>query len=162
GGTRLSAKLISYPARGEITPMAVAIQGQLKPVGFDIQVQEVQDSTGARKSGTFDLTMNSMNTLVTGDPVYLFAAMLLKGGRANYGSYSNPQLETLVAQMRAEPDPAKRGALSKQAQEILRTDVPVVYLAVAPIITAAKKGKVIGYAPNPNNQYFIDNTFSVT
>ena len=160
-GTRLSASLISYPARGEITPMAVAIQGQLKAVGFDIQVQEVQDSTGARKSGTYALTMNSMNTLVTGDPVYLFAAMLAKGGRANYGNYTNPQIDTLLAQMRAEPDPTKRGALSKQAQEILRTEAPVIYLAVAPIITAAKKGKVVGYAPNPNNQYFIDNTFGV-
>ena len=37
--------------------MAVAIQGQLKPLGYDIQVQQVQDISAQLKDGNFEASM---------------------------------------------------------------------------------------------------------
>ena len=106
--------------------------------------------------------MYSVGTLVTGDPLYFLATAFTKGGASNLGGYSNPQMETIIEQLRTEPDAAKRQALSRQAQEIARADVPHLYLVAAPIITAARKGKVRGFAPHPNDIYFINTALSAT
>ncbi len=160
-GRRLAFTLYSYPGRAELTPMAVVIQSQLKALGYDIQVQQVQDITKQLQGGDFDASMYSLNTLPTGDPLYLLGYSLAKGGGTNYGGYNSPQMETIVEQLRFELDPGKRAQLAKQAQEIIKADVPNVYLVAAPIAFAYKKGKVKGFAPNPNDLYFIDSSISV-
>lgn len=161
-GQRLAFTLYSYPGRAELTPIAVAMQGQLKPLGYEIQVQSVQDITAQIKDGNFDAAMYSVNSAVTGDPQYLFAASVVKGGAGNFGGYENPQMETVIEELRGESDPAKRQAISLKAQEILRADVPNLYLVAAPIVAAYKKGKVQNFAIHPNDVYFIDRAISVS
>lgn len=160
-GKRLAFTLYSYPGRAELTPMAVAIQGQLKPLGYDIQIQQVPDISAQLKDGNFDATMYSLGTLPTGDPFYIFNLTLSKSGSANPGGYSNPRADALLDQLRVETDGAKRAELSKQLQEINKADVPGIYLVGAPLGFFYKKGKVQGFTPNPNDLYFIDRSFSV-
>lgn len=160
-GKRLAFTLYSYPGRAELTPMAVVIQSQLKALGYDIQVQQVQDITKQLRGGDFDASMYSINTLPTGDPLYLLGYSLSRSGGLNYGGYSNPQMEAVVEQLRFELDPNRRAQLAKQAQEIIKADVPNVYLVAAPLVFAYKKGKVKGFIPNPNDLYFIDSSISV-
>ncbi len=160
-GKRLALTLLSYPNRPELTPMATAIQSQLKPLGFDIQVQQVPDITATIKDGNFDATMYSINTLPTGDPLYLLNLGYTKGGSFNYGGYSSTQMDGVVAQLRVEADPAKRQALSRQAQEVIKADVPNLYLVASPLVYAYKKGKVKGFMPHPNDLYFIDTSITI-
>lgn len=159
-GRRLAFTLYSYPGRAELTPMAVVIQSQLKALGYDVQVQQVQDITKQLQGGDFDASMYSLNTLPTGDPLYLLGYTLTKGG-LNYGGYSNPRMEAIVEQLRLEIDSTKRAELAKQAQEVIKEDTPNVYLVAAPIAYVYKKGKVKGFTPNPNDLYFIDSSISV-
>lgn len=162
GSDRLSFTIISYPGRADLTPYAVAMQSQLKPLGFDIKVMEVQDIGAATKNAMFDAAMKSNNTLPTGNPLYEYNRLLIKGGGDNAGNYTNPQLEDLVTQMRTELDPAKARDLSLKVQGIVKQDVPVVFLTVTPITVAMRKGKVKGYMPNPNDSYLIDAAISVS
>jgi peptide/nickel transport system substrate-binding protein len=46
----------------------------------------------------------------------------------NSGGYSNPKVDALIDQGRAESDPAKRAAIYKQMQEILYDDAPWVFI----------------------------------
>jgi hypothetical protein len=39
--------------------------------------------------------------------------------------------------------------------------VPNLYLVFTPKVTVTRKGFLKGYVPDPNNQYILDNTFSV-
>jgi peptide/nickel transport system substrate-binding protein len=160
-GARLSFTLYSYPGRAELTPYAVTMQSQLQPLGFDITVTEVQNVADVIKTGDWDAAMKSNNTIVTGDPLYEFNRLFLTGGGDNVGQYSNPQLDAIVDQMRTELDPAKEQDLSMQVQQIVKDDVPVVFLVALPITTAYRKGKVIGYVPNPNDGYLITTALSV-
>lgn len=160
-GQRLALTLYSYSGRAELTPMAVSIQSQLKPLGFDSKVQEVQNITDQVKGGNFEAAMYSLNVLATGDPLYLFNVAMTKGGAYNYGGYTNSQLEPLVLQMRGEADVAKRAALVRQGQEIVRGDLPYVYLVVPPILQAARKGKLKNYVPHPDDLYFITGSMGV-
>jgi peptide/nickel transport system substrate-binding protein len=145
-GQRLSFQLLSAPARTEWTPMAVAIQAQLQTLGYDIQIEQVKNiGDQLAQSQDFDAAMYSANMLVTGDPLYIFNQTLAKGGPANYGAYTNPQLEATLTSMRAEADPTKRQALAVQAQQTAKTDFPNIYILVVPFIAAANTKKVKGY-----------------
>jgi peptide/nickel transport system substrate-binding protein len=162
GGQRLSFQLLTAPARTEWTPMAVALQGQLKPFGYEIDIQQVKNiGDQLTQSQDFDVAMYSANMLVTGDPLYIFNQTLVKGGPANYGGYTNPQLETTLQQMRAETDTTKRASLSQQAQQIVGADVANIYLVVVPFIAATSK-KVSGYTLHPNDLYIVDNQIAIT
>jgi peptide/nickel transport system substrate-binding protein len=161
-GQRLSFQLLSAPARTEWTPMAVAIQSQLQPLGYDIQIEQVKNiGDQLAQSQDFDVAMYSANMLVTGDPLYIFNQTLAQGGPANYGGYTNPQLESTLKSMRAEVDPTRRQALAVQAQQIVGAETPNIYILVVPFIAANSK-KVKGFSLHPNDLYIVDNTISVT
>jgi len=160
-GKRLSFQLLSAPARTEWTPMAVALQGQLNSLGYDVQIQQVKNiGDELSQNHDFDAAMYSANMLVTGDPLYIFNQTLVKGGPANYGGYSNPQLESTLRRLRAETDPTRRQALSRQAQEVVKADVANIYLDVVPFIAATSK-KVQGYTLHPQDLYIVDTQISV-
>jgi peptide/nickel transport system substrate-binding protein len=158
---RLSFQLLSAPARTEWTPMAVAIQAQLQPLGYDVQIEQVKNiGDQLSQSQDFDAAMYSANMLVTGDPLYIFNQTLAQGGPANYGGYTNPQLESTLKSMRAEVDATKRQALAVQAQQIVGSDTPNIYVLVVPFIAANSK-KVKGYTLHPNDLYIVDNQISL-
>lgn len=157
GGARLAFTLITAGVRPEWTPMAVAIQQQLKPLGFEVKIQQVQNVGDVlSKDSTFQAAMYSAAATITGDPVYFLNQTLLKGAPANYGAYDNSQINGLIAKMEVEVDAAKRQDLSVQIQQIAKTDVPNIYMVRIPVIAAGKKS-VAGYVPNPNDPYFITN-----
>jgi peptide/nickel transport system substrate-binding protein len=160
-GQKLSFKLLSAPARTEWTPMAVALQGQLQQLGYDIQIEQVKNiGDQLSQNQDFDAAMYSANMLVTGDPLYIFNQTLAQGGPANYGGYTNPQLQATLKSLRGEADPAKRQALVAQAQQIVKDDVPNIYILVVPFIAATSK-KVKGFTLHPNDLYIVDNQVSL-
>src|SRR4030088_195079 len=147
--------------RKEWSIMAAAIQAQLQDFGYDIQIEQVKNIRDQLSQGQeIDGAMYSANMLVTGDPLYIFNQTLAKGGPANYGAYTNPQLEATLKSMRAEADPTKRQALAAQAQQTVKTDFPNIYLLVVPFIAANSK-KVKGYTLHPNDLYIVDNQISL-
>ena len=162
GGQRLAFTLLSYPGRAQLTPYAVSIQSQLKPIGIDVQVKEVQNVTDVTKTGDWDATMKSNNMLPTGDPLYELNRLVGKDGGDNVGLYTSPQVEALLAQLRVVLDPARRQELSKQIQGVVKADSPDLFLVVGPITTAYKKGKIQNYTPHPNDSYLIDTGLTVS
>ena len=57
-----------------------------------------------------------------------FLSILVSGGENNYGRYVNPQYDDLLNALRVEGDIAKRNALTRQAEELLNTEQPVMPL----------------------------------
>jgi peptide/nickel transport system substrate-binding protein len=159
-GQKLSFLLYSYPGRPELTQMAVAIQAQLKAVGFDVKVEEVKDIVETIQNGNFQASMFSVN--VSSDPQYMPGITLIEGASFNYGGYANEELENLFAQLRAESDSELRQELALQMQAIVKRDVPNIYLAVPPLITAFRVGSLGGYIPHPNDLYLINQDLRLT
>jgi len=160
-GRRLACTLYSSVGSTAPTTMAQVIQAQLRPLGFDIEVQQRQDYAEVIQGGEWDAAMTSWATLPTGDPFYLPSVTHASGGVFNDGKYANPQLDRLVEQMQGEPDAAKRSALSRQVQEIIKADAPNAYLVAEPRVEAFRKGKLKNYTPHPNDLYFIDSSIAV-
>ena len=141
--------------------MAVAIQAQLKPLGFDIGFKQTQDYAGVIKNKDFDALMASFNSVQTGDPLFQLARALGKDGGLNWGSYSNSQIDDLLVRLRGELDPSNRQALSLQIQQIAGADIPSVFLVVAPIVSAYRTASVLNFTPHPDDTYLIDTNLSV-
>lgn len=154
GGNRLSFIALTYPGRPELKPLSIAIQSQLKPLGFEVKPQEVQSITAATKSGDFGAAFVTANTLLTADPQYFYDFAYVTGGGFNLGKYSSPQLDALVQQLRGEVDAAKRNDLSKQVQTQLGQDVPAVYM-VTKTFKAGWTKKFSGFQPQPDDAYLV-------
>jgi peptide/nickel transport system substrate-binding protein len=160
-GRRLAVTLYSYPQRADLTPMAVSIQAQLKPLGFDIRIEQTQDITKTLQGGDFEAAMYSFNVLATADPLYGLGNELGTGGGQNFGKYANAQIDQILTRMRDELDPGRRNALSREAQELTRADVPNAYLVAPPLIYAYRKGKVRNFTPHPIDIYLLDGKVAV-
>jgi peptide/nickel transport system substrate-binding protein len=157
-GQRLELLIYSYPSRPEMTAMAVSIQDQLGNLGYDVQVQQVEDIVGQLETLDFDASMFSVNMLPIGDPHYAFHVSL---DVYNYGSYSNADLDDLVENIRVETDPVAKDNLLLEALQIMRDDAANIYLMSAPRIVAFTEGFVHGLELHPNDLYLIDTSVSV-
>jgi peptide/nickel transport system substrate-binding protein len=155
GGARLAFTMLSYPSRPELTQLAIAIQAQLKALGYEMQVREVQSINDELAKGEYDASMYSLNTLYTGDPYFHYNIMFAQDGTYNFTKTPIPGMDALLTQLREAADPARRQAISRQIQEVVRTNVPALYLISAPLIYAYNKAKVADFTPDPQDQYFI-------
>ncbi|MCA9860355.1 MAG: hypothetical protein KC438_11565, partial [Thermomicrobiales bacterium] len=118
-GQRLELLIGSYAGRPELTPLGIGIQDQLNDLGFAIEVQEAADITEFLSGDDWDASMYSINTLSTGDALYLLNAAYVTDGIYNYGRYSNPALDELVAEIQSSSDTEERSSLIDQAVALL-------------------------------------------
>jgi len=134
GGTRLGLTLLSYPQQPDSKTVAVAVQAQLRAVGFDVQVRQVDDVTAAVKSPTgWDAAVLGNGTLdwTQTDPVTPIIANFTPSGDNNYGGVSDPELDRLAAQLTETFDPAVRDKLMVRVQQIVVEEkVYSLYLAL--------------------------------
>ena len=79
-------------------------------------------------------TYDAHNVLYT-----LFGTRNGTRGEVNYGGYSNPKLDDLIATIGQEADQEKRDGEIDQAAQILQTDVASIPLHQQVIVWAAKK-----------------------
>jgi peptide/nickel transport system substrate-binding protein len=66
---------------------------------------------------------------------------------ANYNRYQNPQYDTIIDQLRAEKEPAKRAALFKQANDILILDVVIIPLVTRTQVTSGMSNTLKNVTP---------------
>ncbi len=143
-----------YPAKPRSflpNPQAVAqsIAKDLEAVGFLVSVNSADWATyqGRTIDGSYALSIQGW----TGDSpdADSFLTPLFASDTVTRSiGYNSPQLKTMLAQARAESDPAARMALYGQAEKTIADDMPRVPL-VHPQTPVLLSGKVQGYAPSP-------------
>jgi peptide/nickel transport system substrate-binding protein len=119
-GQPLRLRLLSYPQQPDSNSIAVAMQSQLKPIGFDVKVSQVPDLTVSRKGTDWDAA-------IVGDSLLSFALSpedglrsdLVTGGSQNFMKVSDPELDRLVAELSATFDQTKRTELLQQIQRVI-------------------------------------------
>ena len=68
------------------------------------------------------------STLPTGNPYTYLSTVLGTDGSANYGKYSNAQVDELLAQLKQTKDEATQKQLVQQIQQIALDDHAYVYM----------------------------------
>lgn len=117
----LEAVFLVYPQQPDWTTLATAMQAQLKRIGFDIRIRQVDDINSALKnSADWNVAISSPGILTTGGaPDPYLREFLSTGGERNFGGISDAELDRLIAELNQTFDDAKRTELLKRIQEIV-------------------------------------------
>ena len=103
----------------------VTLESQLRNLGFNTQLQVYDYSTMIdifrNKRDAWDISYNGFS--IRTDPG-AFATVF--ESTSGYQPYSNPKVDELFAQGRAEFDPAARYKIYEQIQDIIYDDIPVI------------------------------------
>ncbi|GAA2530065.1 ABC transporter substrate-binding protein [Pilimelia columellifera] len=144
GGKPLTVTLLSYPQQPDSKTVAVALQAQLRTIGVDVQVRQVDDIAAAAKNPAgWDAAVwgNGAIDWTQTDPVTPLVANFTPSGDNNYGGIRDPQLNRLIGQLTETFDPATRDTLMGEAQRIIVEEkVHSLYLTLkrVPVVAAPR------------------------
>lgn len=120
-------------------PLGELFQSNMADLGITVELQELSPSAWADLMSNPETAGNAFGVvwwpslLTPYDYMYsLFATEAQGTAGYNWCYYSNPELDSLLAQASAEPDEAKRLELYGQAQAILVDDAPALYVYEKP------------------------------
>ncbi len=150
---------------GNVQPAAdicQAIPPMLSQVGIRVTPNIVPQTNYFPKIQKFDTSMYLLRWgTPTFDSLYTLQALLhTNGGEAsglgdsNYGRYSNPKMDQLIAQIRTEGDLKKRDGLIREALLIGANELPVIPLHQQLVPWAMRKNVDAVFTPN-NVAYFF-------
>lgn len=136
GSATVSYKTTNAPNR---VAFAEFLQAQMAAVGITLEPQ------------FFDLAQYSSSVVQSRDfqvagwvggpvdaPYPATGNYLATGGNANYGNYSNPEVDAALQQAASTTDEAERTRLYQQVQLLTNTDIPVAYYSRGYLSTIAK------------------------
>ena len=132
---------------------AEAIQAALLEIGIQAEVEILESGAffDAAAKGDVEIYLTGMTTLAAdADPIIYTCFSTDTIGVTNYSFYSNPEMDELLMDSRADRDSASREQKLKQIQEIIYEDIPAVPLYFRKTINIANpdlKGLVV----EPNN-----------
>ncbi len=143
------------PADEEAERLAASLQADLADVGVRVRIQEMSLAT----YGTVIALEHGPPFSKIGwvadypDPTTFLDAKfhsraISAESSSNDSFYANPALDRLLDDARAEPDPARRDALYRQAERILYDDAPWIF-DYHQMMTEVLQPYVANYAPHP-------------
>lgn len=97
------------------------IKAQLAKIGIGLTLKLVESAAGlaAYAAGEYEIGRIDHGVTVD-DPDEIFTSIYLAGGARNQLGYEDPRIRRIFERQAREQDPAKRLALLKEAEEILR------------------------------------------
>ena len=145
GAEGLKISIQAAPAYAPDIPTAQVLQAQLKKVGIDLQIQQMEWAAvlQAQRDGNFDLNL-TFNTNRPDPDTYLSVAHSKFG--QNWGKYANPKMDELLDKGRVTTDLAQRKQIYADAQKLFATELPYLYLYVIKNYEPSRQ-HVKGYVP---------------
>ena len=139
------------PQYPELLKTGQVLQQQLKPLGINVSIAQLEVGVWVDRYLKGDYQMTSAYAAGTVDPNSFYVSDLRTGGGFNAFHYSNPKADDLIDQAQAETDPAKRNELYKSLRVIIADDVPITFAHYETLNYLMQKN-VVGSTINPNLQ----------
>lgn len=142
-GEKLKLTLLTsaYPSYYGEVAQQVAEQWELFGVSVEVNVLPSQEFTDAVLHREYDVLLFGQNLGYNLDIYEYFHESQV--GKYNLSDYKNPQASILIEEIRLSHDPSEREKKLKQLQEILKKDIPAVFL-FSPIYTYYSSPNVYG------------------
>ncbi len=117
----LTAVFLVYPQQPDWTTLATAIQAQLREIGFDLKIRQVEDINQAMKTtADWNAAINSPGIISSGGaPDSSLSEHLSTSGERNYGGISDTVLDDLINELSRTFDANKRNELLGKIQQIV-------------------------------------------
>ncbi len=130
-GQKTELKLTFIYARKESEKQWTIIKEDCKKAGVDLELKFLEWNSFLKTVDDKKMQLYAMGWSggdVEMDPKQIWHSTSNGKGGSNRGSYSNPEVDKLIDQGRAELDPVKRGVMFKKAYTLIAQDVPYVFL----------------------------------
>lgn len=130
-GKKTELKISYIYARKESEKMWTIIKEDCKKAGIDLELKFLEWNSFLKTIDDNKMQLYAMGWGggdVEMDPKQIWHSTSSGKGGSNRGSYSNPEVDKLIDQGRAELDAAKRSVLFKKAYTLIAQDVPYVFL----------------------------------
>ena len=144
----LDVEYLGLPQYPELLKTGEAMQQQLKEVGINMSIKQVEVGVWFNAFVKGDYQITSAYQERTIDPDNFYALVIRTGGAINTTGYSNPQADQLIDQARTETDEATRKDLYTQLRQIVFDDSPIVFAHYETINYLMQKD-VVGSSVNP-------------
>lgn len=156
-GTPVSITLYNCSTYERFVRLADDLQSKLASIGVTLNIVPVdywlQDTETYSKDNP-DMTIDSYGMAPTGDADYFASMCFVSDASQNFGKYSNPKVDELVAQLEATFDEAERTSIIKQFSQLVLDDCPYIFFGNSETSYIASP-KVKGIAVAPSEYYFI-------
>ena len=156
-GKELKFRICTYTTKAELPLYAQAMADAFAEIGIGLDIDAGAYDAVVEKQGNgdFDLMMISMTMCPTGDPQYFSDLSLKTDGSANYGHYSNAEVDELISQLDDEFDTDKRNELAVEIQQKVMDDAGYIVIGHAKFTNVMKKD-VENCPTNPSEYYEIN------
>jgi peptide/nickel transport system substrate-binding protein len=158
-GKPMELKLISYPERPGLPPMAQALQGLFADIGVILKVDIMTSSatSDVLKTPDWDFYLMANATTMIPTPGYhLFDAYSTEKNAGN-GGYSNPEVDRLLEELASTFEQDRKYELARSIQQIIYDDVAVFWIAYYGV-GIVMKDNVKGFVFNPTAHDYMLNT----
>ncbi len=145
-GKKTELKLSYIYARKDSEKQWTIIKEDCKKAGIDIDLKFLEWNSFIKQVDERNMQLFAMGWGggdVEMDPKQIWHSTSAGKGGSNRGSYSNPEVDRLIDQGRAELDSTKRGAIFKKAYTLIAEDVPYVFMFNAKYDFYAMSKKVV-------------------
>lgn len=149
-GNILAIEMLTYPQQPDWVKLATAIQANLRELGFEVKIRQVDDINQSLKTEEWNLGIISPGLTTNGGAPDSFLSEFLatKGGK-NFGGVSDAELDVLIETLSRTFDQTKRNEILRRIQEIVIAEK--VY-EIRPVFSRSRA--VIGqrfssYEPSP-------------
>ena len=123
----VSVEYLGLPQYPELLKTGQVVREQLKKIGIDMSIEQVDVSVWFDNYSSGDYQITSAYQERTIDPDNFYSLVIKSGGPINTTFYSNPEVDALIAQASAASDDAARKDLYQQIRAIVTEDAPLVF-----------------------------------
>ncbi len=144
----LSVEYLGLPQYPELLKTGEVVRDQLKAVGIDMSIKQVDVSVwfNAFSKGDYQITSAYQERSI--DPDNFYSLVIQSGGPINTTAYDNPEVDKLIQQAASATDMADRKELYTEIRRIVRLDAPIIFVHYE-TLNYLMQNNVVGSNVNP-------------
>jgi peptide/nickel transport system substrate-binding protein len=127
-GKKFSFTLTTNSGNARRNKASIIIQAQLKEIGVEVNLEQIEGNTFFERlrKKDFEASLSGWSASLILDPTDMWHSG--SQYQFNFTSYSNPDVDKLIDQGMAEPDPAKSNAIWRELQAKIYEDQPYLFM----------------------------------
>jgi peptide/nickel transport system substrate-binding protein len=159
GGKPLELRMITYPERPGLPPIAQALQGYFADIGVTLKVDIMTQNAASPilRTPDWDFYLMANATTMIPTPAYHLNDAFSTASNAATGGYSNPEVDKLLEELAGTFEQSKKYEIARQIQQIVHDDAAVIWIAYYGV-GIVMKDTVTGFVFNPTAHDYMLNT----
>lgn len=156
-GAPVELDLYTCTSYERFVQIADDLQSKLAQAGIRLRIVPTDyflEDKGTWAEDDPDMTLDSSAMAPTGDPAYFARTHFVTGASANYGGYSNGEVDALVARLDETFDEDERNGIARRIAQVVLDDNPCVFFS-NPDATVLSTSAVSGLDVAPSEYYFV-------